>query len=541
MSTNLASASIKSSGSSTTRTLGARFADIVNVKDYGAVGNAVADDTAAIQAAIAAAFPIPGSSFTNKPLYFPAGNYLITSPLELINVAGAKIYGAGTSSTQLFLQVAGTEGNDVSDEHPDLTPLWMMDGFSYSEISDMGWASNTSTAPPITTLVTNGTTAAGNAVLHFASTTGVSAGMSVYDQTAPSVISGVVLSKTSTTVTIDTNASGAGVGSGDTIHFVASTVGAYVYQSGDNGYTGGNTFRNINVANFGTGILGGSGPGNCDNCTLHNVQFNTCALAGLRLISANALNWAVFGGGASGCASASTFGPFLGSPNAGNYGAAYSVVSGSVSLLTNMSTTGNEWSVINGGAQGMNIIGGRFEDFQAVAAAGSGIFMSGVIYGGGDSTDGCRWLNLTFSGVIDAQACVFGPANTITPATGRIADLGNNGILTLHQCSFENHADECGISGASSALVRITDCYGSAIPTASTLFGSYTGTVEDYTGSGTGVLNIAVGSLPAAAAKFKGLRGSVTDANATTFMSTVAAGGSNIVPVFCDGTNWKIG
>ena len=33
----------------------------------------------------------------------------------------------------------------------------------------------------------------------------------------------------------------------------------------------------------------------------------------------------------------------------------------------------------------------------------------------------------------------------------------------------------------------------------------------------------------------------VTDANATTFMSIVAGGGSNIVPVFTDGTNWRIG
>ncbi len=37
-----------------------------------------------------------------------------------------------------------------------------------------------------------------------------------------------------------------------------------------------------------------------------------------------------------------------------------------------------------------------------------------------------------------------------------------------------------------------------------------------------------------------GRRAFVTDANSTTFMSTVAGGGSNIVPVFDDGTNWKI-
>jgi hypothetical protein len=38
-----------------------------------------------------------------------------------------------------------------------------------------------------------------------------------------------------------------------------------------------------------------------------------------------------------------------------------------------------------------------------------------------------------------------------------------------------------------------------------------------------------------------GARGFVTNANATTFASVVAGGGSNKVPVYFDGTNWRIG
>jgi hypothetical protein len=38
-----------------------------------------------------------------------------------------------------------------------------------------------------------------------------------------------------------------------------------------------------------------------------------------------------------------------------------------------------------------------------------------------------------------------------------------------------------------------------------------------------------------------GMQGYVTDANATTFNSVVAGGGSNAVPVHYDGTNWRIG
>ena len=38
-----------------------------------------------------------------------------------------------------------------------------------------------------------------------------------------------------------------------------------------------------------------------------------------------------------------------------------------------------------------------------------------------------------------------------------------------------------------------------------------------------------------------GLRAMVSDATASTFFSIVAGGGTNVVPVFADGTNWRIG
>lgn len=39
----------------------------------------------------------------------------------------------------------------------------------------------------------------------------------------------------------------------------------------------------------------------------------------------------------------------------------------------------------------------------------------------------------------------------------------------------------------------------------------------------------------------QGMRRMVTDANSTTFNAVVAAGGSNIVPVFWNGSSWRIG
>jgi hypothetical protein len=62
-----------------------------------------------------------------------------------------------------------------------------------------------------------------------------------------------------------------------------------------------------------------------------------------------------------------------------------------------------------------------------------------------------------------------------------------------------------------------------------------------YLGSWMRMATTTVASLPAAATAAAGARMFVTDANATTFASIVAAGGANIVPVYSDGTNWRIG
>ena len=50
-----------------------------------------------------------------------------------------------------------------------------------------------------------------------------------------------------------------------------------------------------------------------------------------------------------------------------------------------------------------------------------------------------------------------------------------------------------------------------------------------------------VDTLPSASALGAGTRTFVSDSSVTTFNATVAAGGTNTVPVFSNGTNWKVG
>lgn len=73
---------VKARGSTELRTLGDRFADVVNVKNFGAKGDGTTDDTAAFNLAA-----------KNGVVYVPAGTYRISNPYDLGRTA--EFYGDG--------------------------------------------------------------------------------------------------------------------------------------------------------------------------------------------------------------------------------------------------------------------------------------------------------------------------------------------------------------------------------------------------------------------------------------------------------------
>ena len=77
--------------SAVTRTGNNKWSDIVSVKDFGAVGNGIADDTAAIQAALS----------TGKRVYIPTGTYRLSNALGFY-APGQMISGDGRTGT-IFL------------------------------------------------------------------------------------------------------------------------------------------------------------------------------------------------------------------------------------------------------------------------------------------------------------------------------------------------------------------------------------------------------------------------------------------------------
>jgi hypothetical protein len=109
---------VTSTGSTTARALRDRAADVVNVKDYGAVGDGVADDTAAFTAAIAAA------ATARKGVEIPAGIFVVSGPLVI--PAWMRIRGSGRALEGIPVSTikasAGFVGAGVIDISRDVTP-----------------------------------------------------------------------------------------------------------------------------------------------------------------------------------------------------------------------------------------------------------------------------------------------------------------------------------------------------------------------------------------------------------------------------------
>ena len=127
-------------GAPTPRTMPDRLAEVRNVKDFGAKGDGVTDDAAAIQATFNAAFGSSSSpngnagKFNNRPVFFPAGNYRVGTPLYLTGVIGGHIFGAGSLCTRIFY-TGPFSGNSVVGN--GITATIMTNGFAYSKMEGL--------------------------------------------------------------------------------------------------------------------------------------------------------------------------------------------------------------------------------------------------------------------------------------------------------------------------------------------------------------------------------------------------------------------
>jgi hypothetical protein len=402
----------------TNRTTSTRFSEVLNVKDFGAVGDQVADDTAAIQACFDAAYgpvsnPHSGAGdvgsplYTNKAVFIPAGSYKTTAPLLLTQVSGAHIFGAGRLSTSIKIQTGGSA-------------VIKTNGCAYSKFERMAL--------------------------------GAPAG--------------------SNSVCFDL----------DWVQTVGNTT---ALQS--------NTFSDMAFGGADYGLRIGQSLAMGSETTVLNCSFYGHAVAGLATKNQNALMTTVIGGNFENCAIG------ISCPPGG----------GSVPIIEGVSFQGQtdyDIKVLVSNPDCYSITGCRSESVNFAWFQGS-------------------------SGVHIAGCTQPAKTGTFAFADGPSGPAGFPGSLSIDNCSAGGQ-----VYGNCTLHIRGTS-FGVTNP-----FSSFSGTIAEYGGQ-----PFAVSTLPPVA-RCAGLRVYVKDStvagmtgSTSNFGAPVSGGGTNLVPVYSDGTTWRIG
>lgn len=87
-----------------TRSIQEKLDDFVSVRDFGATGDGVTDDTLAINRALFQLYCRETNTQIRRSLFFPAGTYKISE--SIIIPPFAKLYGEGATSSVIFLDVS---------------------------------------------------------------------------------------------------------------------------------------------------------------------------------------------------------------------------------------------------------------------------------------------------------------------------------------------------------------------------------------------------------------------------------------------------
>lgn len=157
---NLSTSTAVATSSTTARTLANRFSQVYNVKDWGAKGDCVTDDSAAIAAAMSAANAVPKGLIPT--VYFPAACYVL---------------GSG-SSLPLMTHPVHMSGDGTHKTYLSISTSYVGDVFSFSEI----WQGSSYVNGMLPTADNAGITVTGISVFGNKTSTNVNNAIAFYDR-----------------------------------------------------------------------------------------------------------------------------------------------------------------------------------------------------------------------------------------------------------------------------------------------------------------------------------------------------------------------
>lgn len=428
--TNLAAASIKANiaGATTTRTLGDRFADVVNVKDFGAVGNGIADDTDEIQAAFNAAFGTwtsPNSRTNptaNRPVYFPPGTYSVAS--KTTNVIGAVSNGGlirlTVASTTDFVTGDFVAVNSVGGVSA-ATGLWQITRISNTTFDLQG-------------STFSGTYTSGGAMVGAALRVAKMSSGRIYGSGFQST---VITNTTSGGITLGTN--GCEYSAFEGFQLAATGTGCcafdFNWDNGANCALNACRFEDIMfTASGGTGISIGARGYMGSELPFINCYWSGCT-TGLVTKNSNTLDISIIGGGVNTC----TF-------------AAFHIQQGNMGLIANVGFAGNGFDIICT-QNGINtVIGCRTESSNFIQTTSGTFHLVNCMQSHGAAPPDMKagYFIDGFSGDMVLTAC-----------TSYIGKIAGNGALTLIGCQFDTLGPTLGgiaVSGAAThgGLIQLT-------------------------------------------------------------------------------------